>query len=98
MTLLPLSFEAAYILTRLRDMYRIHEHALAWIRYYLSDRLQRVNIKGTLSDKQELNFGFRSRAGFIHNLCLTSSTVLDYCTIHMMTQNSILLLKARLFC
>ena len=34
-------------------MYGIHDHALAWIRSYS----QRVNIKGTLSDKQEQNFG-----------------------------------------
>lgn len=38
-------------------MYGIHGQALAWISSYLSDRLQRVNIKGTLSDTQELSFG-----------------------------------------
>ena len=42
----------AFLLTRLRDMYGIHDQALAWVRSYLSDRLQRINIKGTLSDKQ----------------------------------------------
>ena len=31
--------------------------AFAWIRSYLSDRLQRVNTTGTLSDKQRLSFG-----------------------------------------
>ena len=41
----------------LRDMYGIRDQTLAWVRSYWSDRLQRVNIKGTLSDKQNLNFG-----------------------------------------
>ena len=43
----------AFLLSRLRDMYGIYEQALD----YLSDRLQRINIEGTLSDKEELNFG-----------------------------------------
>ena len=43
--------------SRLRDMYGIHAQALSWIRSYLSDRLQRVNIKGALSDRQELQYG-----------------------------------------
>ena len=47
----------AYLSLRLCNMYRIHDQALAWIRSYLSDRLQLVNIKGTLSNKQQLNFG-----------------------------------------
>ena len=51
------TIDYAFLLSRLRDMYVIHDQALAWIRSYLSDRLQRVNIKRTLSDKQELNFG-----------------------------------------
>ena len=29
---------------RLRDMYGIHDQTLVWIRSYLSDRLQRVNV------------------------------------------------------
>ena len=45
-----------FLLSRLRDIFGIQDQALAWIRSYLSDRLQRVNIKGTLSDTQELNF------------------------------------------
>ena len=43
-------------------MYGIHGQALAWISSYLSDRLQRVNIKGTLSDTQELSFGVPQRS------------------------------------
>ena len=55
MVLLDLSaeFDAIdlfFLLACLRDMYGIHDQALAWIRSYLSDRL-RVNIKETLSDK-----------------------------------------------
>ena len=38
-----------FLLSRLRDMFGIQDQALVWIRSYLSDRLQRVNIKGTLS-------------------------------------------------
>ena len=34
------------------DMYRNKDQALAWIRFYLSDKLN-VNIKGTLSNIQE---------------------------------------------
>ena len=48
------TIDHTFLLSRLRDMY---DQALAWIRSYLTDRIQRVNIKGTLSDKQELNFG-----------------------------------------
>ena len=44
----------AFLLSRSRDMYGIREHALVWIKSYLSYRLQ-WNVKGTLSDK-ELNF------------------------------------------
>ena len=44
------------LLSRLRDMYGIRDQAFAWIRSYLSDRLQRVNIKGNLSDTQALSF------------------------------------------
>ena len=35
----------AFLLTRLCDMYGIHNQVLAWVRSYLSDRLQRINIK-----------------------------------------------------
>ena len=51
------TIDHAFLLSRLRDMYGINDQALAWVRSYLSDRLPRINIKGTLSDKQELNFG-----------------------------------------
>ena len=36
----------AFTISRLHDMYRIHNQVLA----YLSDRLQRVNMKRTLPD------------------------------------------------
>ena len=45
------------LLQWLRDLIEIQNQALAWIRYYLSDKLQRVNIKRTLSDMQKLSFG-----------------------------------------
>ena len=45
-----------FLLSRLRDMYGIQDQTLAWIRTYLYDRLQKVTIKGTLSDIQELSF------------------------------------------
>ena len=51
------TIDHAFLLSRLREMYGIHGQALAWISSYLSDRLQRVNIKETLSDTQELSFG-----------------------------------------
>ena len=59
--------EHALLLSRLHDMYGIHDQALAWIRSYLSDRLQRVNIKGLLSVKQESWFssGICSRADLV---------------------------------
>ena len=44
-------------------MYGIRDLTLAWIRSYLSDILQRVNIKKTLSDKQ-IDFGVPQ--GFVH--------------------------------
>ena len=34
----------ALFISRLGDMYGIHDQALVWIKSYLSDRLQRVNI------------------------------------------------------
>ena len=78
----------AFLLSRLHDMYEIHDQALSWIRSYLSDRLLQVNIKLTLSDKQELIFCVPQGSVFctacILSLCLTSSTVLYYCTIHIL--------------
>ena len=44
------TIDNAFVLSRLHDMYGIHYKTLAWIRSYLSDRLQRVNIKRTLLD------------------------------------------------
>ena len=51
MVLLDLSavfdkIDHAFISSRLRDMYGIHDQALVWTKLYLFDRLQRVNIKG----------------------------------------------------
>ena len=51
------TIDHALLISCLRDMYGIHDQAPARIRSYLSDRLQRVNIKITLSDNQELSFG-----------------------------------------
>ena len=82
----------ALLLSCLRDMYGIHDQALVWIRSYLSDKLQRVNIKETLSDKQELSFGVhrgpfsgRSCTASILNLCPISFNVLVFYIIHMLT-------------
>ena len=51
------TIEHAFLFSRLREKYGIHDQAFVWISSYLSDRLQRVNIKGTLSDTQNLSFG-----------------------------------------
>ena len=51
------TIDHAFLLSRLREMCGIHDQPLAWISSYLSDRLQKENIKGTLSNMQELNLG-----------------------------------------
>ena len=47
------SIDNAFLL----GMYVSHDQAFVLISYYICDTPQRVNIRGTLSDTQELSFG-----------------------------------------
>ena len=45
------------LLSRLCNVYGIPDNALAWFRYYLTGRIQRVVIEDSVSVDQELDFG-----------------------------------------
>ena len=47
----------AILLSILNSFYGISENALHWFKSYLSSRVQRVIIDGTLSECKDLNFG-----------------------------------------
>ena len=50
------TIDHTFLLSRLHEIYGIHDQVLVRINSYLSDKLQKVNIKGTPSDTQKLSF------------------------------------------
>ena len=62
-------------------MYGIHDQALAWISSYLSERLQRVDIKAILSNTQQLPFMYL-RDHHLNRACTVC--ILNICGYHSM--------------
>ena len=67
----------AFILSRLRDMYRIHDQAFVWIRSYLSDRVHWVSAA-----LREYYWTSRSSILVFHMVLFSDQAILSLCQYH----------------